>query len=226
MSRSCPLATRRASRVSGLASKPVWRIAVFALLVPAPTSAPPSISAMRKSKRASSRAIADPTSPAPTMPTSYESVRLEGDRALNELAPLRMRALPPLVVAGGLDPIPGRGSVRELHGGIPDAGADRRRGRQRGRIGGQAEVAAEPFEQCAGGEHAPVDRPLHLAVDPPSDGGEEAALGLRAHVAGMGEDEHAGAVGRLDPSRHDAPGAGERGLLIDSPRSKRQVDRP
>src|SRR6187401_3461135 len=116
VSRSCPRATRRAWRVPGFASKPVWRIAVFALLVPAPTSAPPSIRAMRKSKRASSRAIADPTSPAPTMATSYESGRLEGDRALNELAPLRVRALAPLIVAGGLDPLPDGNPVRDLHG--------------------------------------------------------------------------------------------------------------
>jgi hypothetical protein len=42
----------------------------------------------------------------------------------------------------------------------------------------------------------------------------------------VGEDEHAGAVGRLDPSRHDAPCARERGLLVDDLSPERQLDRP
>src|SRR5215218_5943236 len=45
-------------------------MAVLALLVPAPTSGPASISTNRRSKRESSRAIAVPTSPAPTIATS------------------------------------------------------------------------------------------------------------------------------------------------------------
>jgi hypothetical protein len=40
------------------------------------------------------------------------------------------------------------------------------------------------------------------------------------------EDEHAGAVGRLDPSRHDAPCARERGLLVDDLGCERQLDWP
>ena len=46
---------------------------MFALLVPAPTS-PVSIRATRGSNRASSRAIAAPTSPAPTITTSKSTL--------------------------------------------------------------------------------------------------------------------------------------------------------
>src|SRR5262249_19121023 len=54
----------------GVVSKPVWRIAVFALLVPAPTSAAASTSAHEAPRRVSSRATAQPTTPAPTIATS------------------------------------------------------------------------------------------------------------------------------------------------------------
>ena len=69
---------------------------------------------------------------------------------------------------------------------------------ERGRLGREAELAAQPLEHLAGGEHAAVERVLGHAVDPPGDGGEEAAGRLRDLVADVGEHEHAGAVGRLD----------------------------
>src|SRR6476659_11199592 len=65
-----PRATRLDSIVPGLASNPVWRIAVFALLVPAPTSGPASTRTQRAPWRVSSRATAQPTAPAPTTATS------------------------------------------------------------------------------------------------------------------------------------------------------------
>src|SRR3954453_1170345 len=56
--------------VPGFASNPVCRIAVFALLVPAPTSGPASSSTHRVPRRLRSRATAQPTAPAPTIATS------------------------------------------------------------------------------------------------------------------------------------------------------------
>jgi hypothetical protein len=53
-----------------LASKPVCRIAVLALLVPSPMSSRPSTTATESRYPASVRAIADPISPAPTTATS------------------------------------------------------------------------------------------------------------------------------------------------------------
>jgi len=63
------LATRMMS-VPAAASKPVCRIAVFALLVPVPTSSAASINATSSWYSDSSRAIAAPTTPAPITTTS------------------------------------------------------------------------------------------------------------------------------------------------------------
>jgi hypothetical protein len=59
------------SSVPGVASKPVCRIAVLALLVPSPTSLRASSSATDSSWPDNSRAMADPTMPAPMTTTSY-----------------------------------------------------------------------------------------------------------------------------------------------------------
>src|SRR5215210_1500390 len=59
--------------VPGFASKPVCSSAVFALLVPAPTSGPASRSVTCRSNALSSRAIAQPTTPAPTIATSVSN---------------------------------------------------------------------------------------------------------------------------------------------------------
>ena len=55
------------SKVPGLASNPVCRMAVLALLVPSPTSSRASIRAIRPRWPASARAMAEPTMPAPTI---------------------------------------------------------------------------------------------------------------------------------------------------------------
>src|SRR4051812_30080694 len=65
-----PVGSSFASSVPGFASKPVWWIAVLALLVPVPTSAAASTSAQETPRLVSSRAIAAPTTPAPTMATA------------------------------------------------------------------------------------------------------------------------------------------------------------
>ncbi len=69
-----PRRTSRASRVPGSASNPVWRIAVFALLVPSPTSSRASSQTTRSAVAASDRAIAAPTTPAPTTTTSASAL--------------------------------------------------------------------------------------------------------------------------------------------------------
>ena len=91
-SSSNPRATSLASSVPGLASKPVWSSAVFALLVPAPTSGPASSSVTRRSKCDSSRAIAQPTTPAPTMATSVSSGSCTG-RSIAGRVPQRCAGL-------------------------------------------------------------------------------------------------------------------------------------
>ena len=63
-SRALPRLSSRLSRVPGLASNPVCRIAVFALDVPVPTSGAASTSTRSSEYRASVRAIAVPTTPA------------------------------------------------------------------------------------------------------------------------------------------------------------------
>jgi hypothetical protein len=70
VSSSRPRGTSFASSVPGFASKPVWSSAVLALLVRAPTSGAASTSEQRRSNLDSSRAIAVPTTPPPTMTTS------------------------------------------------------------------------------------------------------------------------------------------------------------
>src|SRR5215211_6247193 len=72
-SNSYPRVTSRASMVPGLASNPVCMIAVLALLVPVPTSLAASISTHETPRRVSSRAVAHPTTPAPTTATSNGS---------------------------------------------------------------------------------------------------------------------------------------------------------
>ncbi|CAM5439445.1 hypothetical protein STANM309S_03776 [Streptomyces tanashiensis] len=67
----CPSRTSRASRVPGAASKPVCRMAVLAFEVPSRRRPRPPRSAIRSGWRASVRAIAEPTTPAPTTTTSY-----------------------------------------------------------------------------------------------------------------------------------------------------------
>ncbi len=58
------------SRLPGLASNPVCRIAVLAFDVPVPTSEAASTSTTSSENAASVRAIAVPTTPAPTIATS------------------------------------------------------------------------------------------------------------------------------------------------------------
>ena len=77
-----------------------------------------------------------------------------------------------------------------------------------------------------GGEHAAVDRVLRAPADPPGDGRQQAARRPRHLVADVGEDEHAGAVGRLHAPGHDAARAGERRLLVDDLAAQRQLHRP
>ena len=82
--------------------------------------------------------------------------------------------------ASGLPPRRADPGERRQHAdaaGVLDLG---RRGGERGRVGRQPEVAAQPLEQRAGGEDAAVDRPLDPPVDAPGDGGQQAAAGLRA----------------------------------------------
>src|SRR4029079_18222578 len=64
--------------VPGLASKPVCRMAVLALLVPSPTSSRASTRATRRWVPASSRLIAEPTIPAPMTATSALWTSLTG----------------------------------------------------------------------------------------------------------------------------------------------------
>src|SRR5215213_11447580 len=90
---SNPRATSRASSVPGLASKPVWSSAVFALLVPAPTSGPASSSVTRRSKWLSSRAIAQPTTPAATIATSVSSGSCTGPQYGRRCTTARANAL-------------------------------------------------------------------------------------------------------------------------------------
>src|SRR5215207_3344763 len=217
--RSCPRATSRASSVPGLASKPVCRIAVLALLVPAPTSGPASINARRSSNRESSRAIAEPTSPAPTMATSYEAS--EGDRALNELAPLRVRSVPPFRVSGGLGPFPDRDPVGDLGGGSPEAGAhggERGRSRDRRidgaaldghsrRIGLELEKGRVARETPVHTQHIDLHRSAHGlndVGDPPGDSLE----GRSGDVGGSCSGRHAGdhRAGLRGPPRGADPG--------------------
>ena len=67
---SQPRVTSRDSRPPGFASNPVWRMAVFALLVPSPASHLASSIATDRPVPARSRAIAAPTIPAPMTTTS------------------------------------------------------------------------------------------------------------------------------------------------------------
>ena len=91
---------------------------------------------------------------------------------------------------------------------------------------GDAELVAHPLEHRPRGEDAAVERVLDLAVDAPGDRGQQAAGRLGDLLADVGEDEDAGAVGRLDAARLDAGGAGERRLLVDDLAAERQLDRP
>ena len=71
-----PRLSSRLSRLPGLASNPVCRIAVFAFDVPVPTSVAASTSTRSSEYAASVRAIAAPTTPAPMITTSA------GDRVI------------------------------------------------------------------------------------------------------------------------------------------------
>ena len=75
-SRPEPRLSSRLSRLPGLASNPVCRIAVFAFDVPVPTSVAASTSTSSSEYAASVRAIAAPTTPAPMITTSA------GDRVI------------------------------------------------------------------------------------------------------------------------------------------------
>ena len=92
-----------------------------------------------------------------------------------------------------------------------------------GRLGREAELAADPLEHLARGEDAAVERVLGDAADAPGDGGEEAARRLGDLVADVGEHEHAGAVGGLDAAGRHGAGAGQGGLLVDHAGGEWQV---
>src|SRR5437773_9787789 len=92
-----PRATSRASSEPGSASKPVCRIAVFALLVPVPTSGPASRRTVRSSKPARARATATPTTPAPITATSSAAGMPLPSQLDRPLEPLQ----PALAVRGG-----------------------------------------------------------------------------------------------------------------------------
>ncbi len=128
----------------------------------------------------------------------------------------RVRAPPGRPDAGQRRQHAGAGAVLGLAGELG----------QRGRPLGDAELAAHPLEHRAGGEHAAVDRVLRDAVDPPRHGRQQPAGRSRHLGARVPEHEHAGAVGRLDPSRHHAARPGQRRLLVDDLPAQRQLDRP
>ena len=65
-----PSTLRRAMSVPGWASKPAWTMAELARDVPQQTSSSASRTHARTSRRESSRAIAQPETPAPMMATS------------------------------------------------------------------------------------------------------------------------------------------------------------
>src|SRR4029077_1166218 len=95
-----------------------------------------------------------------------------------------------------------------------------------GRALGNTELVAHPFQHRPRREDASVERVLELAVDAPGDGGKQASGGLRDLRADVGEHEHTGAVGRLDPAGYDARRTGQGRLLVDRLAAERKLDRP
>ena len=75
-SRALPRLSSRLSRLPGLASNPVCKMAVFAFDVPVPTSQAASASTTSSEYRASVRAIAVPATPAPMITTSATSAKV------------------------------------------------------------------------------------------------------------------------------------------------------
>ena len=130
----------------GLASKPVCSSAVLALLVPAPTSLPASSNVRSASrKRESSRAIALPTTPAPTIATSYSPGRRAQRSAsqprqrVRRGAPAREIARAPAGRSSAARTRPPATSSRRPPRGDPAAPAPSRASApsQRGRVGGR-----------------------------------------------------------------------------------------
>jgi hypothetical protein len=75
--------------------------------------------------------------------------------------------------AAGVGPPPRRADAGDAGQDPHAAGVRRAAGElaERGRLVGQAELAAQPLEHLAGREHAAVERVLVAAVDPPGDRG-------------------------------------------------------
>ena len=98
-----------------------------------------------------------------------------------------------------------------------DAARVGHRARQRlalGRGRDQPERVAQPLDQAAGDEHRAFERISALAAQLPRDRGQQPVARDRRLVAGMGEHEGAGAVGRLGLARAEAGLADRRRLLV------------
>ena len=78
----------------------------------------------------------------------------------------------------------------------------------------QAELVAQPLHHAAGDEQGAFERIATCAAQLPGDGAEQAVVRYWRGVAGVGQDEGAGAVGRLGVAGREAGLADRRRLLV------------
>ena len=130
---------------------------------------------------------------------------------------------------GGTRPPPRRTEAGERRehphpGAVLHLGGERGEGR---RVRREPEVAAQPFEQRARGEHPAVEGVLHPPVHTPRDRRQQPALRrIGALGSRVREHEHPGAVGGLHPTGHHAAGTRQRGLLVHHLGAQRQLTVP
>ena len=82
------------------------------------------------------------------------------------------------------------------------------------RFGDEVQLVPQPLDHRTAHENAALQSVLHLAVDAHRDGGEQAVLALVHPLAGVHQQEAAGAVGVLGLARLKAGLAEEGGLLV------------